>query len=141
MDQKGTRSVLGSAQSSSGAFLGRCVLKDTLYTTLSTHVPAAQQHSCIWLFSKQNVISWDGIEYIPLQVICQKTSIFHAKEGCILIVFIMHSDQSHGKMEPNQYSKYCFQVSQTFSNICSQFTLIIFLAHFRAFEFCLGSEF
>lgn len=62
-------------------------------------VPTAQQHSCIWLSSKQNVISWDEIEYIPLQVICQRITIFHAKEGCILIVFIMHSDQSHGKME------------------------------------------
>lgn len=105
---------------------GRCLLNYTLYTALSTCVPTAQQHLCIWLFSKQTVISWDGIEYIPLEVICQRITLFHAKEGCTLIVFIMHSDQSHGKMEPKQYSK---SLLPKFSNILKY----LFTIHFDNF--------
>lgn len=92
-DQEGA----GLSSNFQQCLLGKCLLN---YTALSTCVPTAQQHSCIWLFSKKSVISWDGIEYIPLQVICQRITLFHTKKGCILIVFIIHSDQSHGKMEP-----------------------------------------
>lgn len=107
-------------------FLGRCLLNYTLYTALSTSVHRAHKHLCMWLFSKQNVISWDGIENIPLQVICQRISIFHAKKGCILIVVLMHSDHSHGKMEPNQYSK---TLLLHFSNIFKY----LFTIHFDHF--------
>lgn len=82
-----------------------------LYTkhSFNTCVPTAQQHSCIWLFSKQSVISWDGIEHIYFKSFVRELPFSTQKKGCILIVFIIHSDQSHDEaktIQQNPVSKF-----------------------------------